>query len=319
MKEKWLSRLVSLIFLWIFLTSSSWAGQVVTEDVRSWAKEALEQEKALKTISAPDTVAVLYFCNETGWSDLDPLQKGLTIMLMTDLSKLKDIKVVERVKLQALVEELDLGVSGLVESETASRVGRLLGAEHLVGGDIIKGKIDSFQLESSLLKVPTEEVIGYPTAEGELLRELFRMEKDLLFEIIELLEVEVSPEQEADLREPLTTNLKALLYLFQAIQESDLRNYAKAAQFYQRALEEDPNLHQAKDFLQELDSLDSLQELDSLGLIPAPRKKSGALIQSLRDQTSLTDGLSYGDVQKREKTPGDIEKRGDTGQVRVEW
>lgn len=310
MKEKWLARLVSCTIFWVFLTSSSWAGQVVTEEVRSWVKEALEQEKALKTITAPNTVAVLYFYNETGLSNLDPLQKGLTLMLMTDLSKVKDIKVVERVKLQALVEELDITVSGLVESETVSRVGKLLGAEHLVGGDIIKGKIDEFQLKTSLLKVPTEEVFGHPTAEGELLRELFRMEKDLLFDIIEELKIEISPEIEADLREPLTTNLNALLYLFQGIQESDLRNYAKAAQFYQKASKEDPNLSQAKDFL---------HELDSLGFIPAPRKKSSALIQSLRNQTSLTDGLSFEDVQKREKKPGDIKKRGETGQVRFNW
>ncbi|MBE9580499.1 MAG: hypothetical protein IMF18_02650 [Proteobacteria bacterium] len=81
---------------------------MVTEEVRSWAKEALEQEKALKTISAPNTVAILYFYNKTEWSNLDLLQKGLTIMLITDLSKVEEIQIVERVKLQALVEELDL-------------------------------------------------------------------------------------------------------------------------------------------------------------------------------------------------------------------
>ena len=225
MKKKSFSALLSFLLILVVATASAWARQVVTEEVRSWAKEALEQEKALETISAPNTVAVLYFYNKTEWSNLDPLQKGLTLMLMTDLSKVEGIQIVERVKLQALVEELDLGVSGLVESETASRVGRLLGAEHLVGGDIITSKIDQFKLKSSLLKVSTEEVFGEPIVEGELLAELFRMEKELLFEIVEELKIKLSPEQEAELRKPLTDNLKALLYFFQGIEQSDLGNH----------------------------------------------------------------------------------------------
>ena len=71
-------------------------------------------------------------------------------MLITDLSKIKGIKVLERVKMQALVEELGLGISGLVEAKTFPRVGRLLGAQHLVGGDIVKGKMEDFQLPEGL-------------------------------------------------------------------------------------------------------------------------------------------------------------------------
>jgi TolB-like protein len=310
MKGKWLARLVTCTLFWVFLTSSSWAGQVVTEEVRWWAEKALKQEKALEAITEPNTVAVLYFNNKTGWSNLNLLEKGLTLMLITDLSKIKEIKVVERVKLQALVEELDLGVSGLVEPDLAPRVGKLLGAERLVGGDIIKGKNDEFQLKSSLLKVPTEKVLSQSAAKGELVRELFRMEKDLLFEIVEDLEIEISPKLEAELREPLTSNLNALLYLFQGIRQSDSGNYEKAAQSYQKALQEDPSLSPAKD---------SLQEVDSLGLIPARRKKSGALLRSLRDGTSLTDRVIPDEPVKRSMTPADTERRGDTGQVEVKW
>ena len=107
--------LLILIVLALFVTatsSPSWGGQVVTDDARTWAKQAVEQEKALKTIMGANTVAVLYFLDRTGKPDLDPLQKGLTVMLITDLSKVKSLTVVERVRLQAVAEELKLGVSG---------------------------------------------------------------------------------------------------------------------------------------------------------------------------------------------------------------
>lgn len=221
---------------------SSRAGQIVTDETRLWAKQALQKEKGLETTGASKTLAVLYFHNKTGWSKLDLLQKGLTIMLMTDLSKVKEIQLVERVKLQALVEELDLGVSGLVESENSSRLGRLLGASLLVGGDIVKGKPNEFGFESDLLSVPTEKALGRPMAKGLLLEELFHMEKELLFKIIKLLQIELSPELEEELREPMAASIDALLYLFEGIESSDQGDYEKASDFYGKALGEDPGL-----------------------------------------------------------------------------
>lgn len=106
------------------LVSPLSAGEVVTQNIKQWAKKALEEEKALRPIEARNTVAVLYFENKTGKSELDPLQKGLALMLITDLFTVKGLQVVERVKLQALVEEMGFGTSGLVEAGNAPRVDR---------------------------------------------------------------------------------------------------------------------------------------------------------------------------------------------------
>ena len=107
-------KLWGAIFLLIFSNSMLWAGEVVNKDMRAWAKKALEEEKALKAAPTRNTLAVPYFQNKTGQLDLDPLQKGIALMLMTDFSKIKGFQVVERVRLQALVEELGLRTSGLV-------------------------------------------------------------------------------------------------------------------------------------------------------------------------------------------------------------
>lgn len=259
MRRKWFSILLTFTLIWLVLTSSSWPGQVITQEVKLWAKKALQQEKTLKTTTAPNTLAVLYFHNQTGWSKLDLLQKGLALMLITDLSKIKGIKVLERVKMQALVEELGLGISGLVEAKTFPRVGRLLGAQHLVGGDIVKGKMEDFQLKSDLLKVPTERVFGQAMAEGKLLSELFRMEKDLVFEIIKLLKIELLSELRKELEKPLTTSTEALFYFLQGIKYSDWGDFDKAKESHVAALNEDPGFALAAEAIQEIESL-SLEE-----------------------------------------------------------
>ncbi len=43
MKKKELTILLGFVLFYAVLTSISWAGQVVTKDVKQWAKEAIEQ------------------------------------------------------------------------------------------------------------------------------------------------------------------------------------------------------------------------------------------------------------------------------------
>ena len=283
------------VLIWMALISSAWAGQVVTQDVKVWAKKALAEEKAIQAVAGKNTLAVLYFQNKTGQTGLDPLQKGIALMLTTDLSKVKGIQVVERIKLQALVDELSLSVSGLVEPNTAPRVGKLLGAQWIVGGLILEGKANQIQLQSNPLDVPAQEILGQPTVEGPFV-ELFRVEKDLLFEIIKLLQIELKPAEEVELRKPCSKNPRALTAFFKGIEASDREDYKAAGEFYQRALKEDPDICGASE---------GLRELQTLGLF-AGKKKSQEMLQSIRERTSLTDQLAPEDSVKRVKKPKEI-------------
>jgi TolB-like protein len=245
-------RMCMFVLTGVLLTTSSWAGQIVTDDLKTWAKEVLEQEEKMGALGASNTVAVLYFHNQTGVPEFDLLGKGLSLMILTDLSKAKGIQVVERAKLQALVQEMGLGASGLVDPDTSPRVGRLLGAGHLVGGNILKEKVDAFRLKAGLVNTSSKEVVGRPAVDGKLLVELLRMEKDLVFEIIQSLNVVLTPEEEAAIKQPLTESLAALMSLFKGLEESDLGNYLEAEKAYRKALQQDPNLTIAETFLEEL-------------------------------------------------------------------
>lgn len=254
MRKKLLHAMIAFLVFQMVMTPASWAGQVVTEELSSWAKNAIEQEKTISAVTAPNTIGILYFHNNTGQANFDPLQKGLPLMLMTDLAQVDEIQVVERVKLQALVEELDLGVSGLVDSQTAPRVGKLLGVRFLEGGEIFTGQITELQIDPNLLDVPDNLVFAQDGVQGDL-NELISIEKEILFDIIRLMKIKLTPEQKADLEKPLSISVAALLLLFKGIDASDAGNYEMAADFYQKALKEDPTLDIAKDALKEVKEL----------------------------------------------------------------
>ncbi len=282
------------VFILLAHTCTSRAGNVITNETREWARKTLQEEKSLKTVEAKNSLAVLYFQNKTGQEELDQLQKGFALMLITDLSSVKGMQVIERIKLQALVEEIGLGASGLVDSNTAPRVGKLLQAQWLAGGNITGSQQSKLRIKSDLLNVPTAKVVGQPASEG-MLPELFRIEKELLFEIIKLLNIKVTPEEEVRLRKPCSTNSKALFALFTGVDASDHEEYEKAATLYNKALKDDPNVCLAGE---------ALNELHDLGLI-SEKKKSGGLLRSLRDSTSLTNQLTPKEEIKREFTPKD--------------
>ncbi len=273
-------RIILPVFLlfWAVLSSYSFAGYIVTPEWRSWAQKVLAQEKELAGIMAPNTVGVLYFENLTSDPQLRPLGKGLALMLITDLSKVKRLQVVERVKLQALLEELKLSSSGLLAMNTAPRLGRLLGAHWLVGG-AFRGSREALEFQSHLFEVPKVRISASLKEKGKL-EAIFEIEKKILFTIIDTLQIELTPKEREELRKPLTTNLKALIWLSRGLEASDEGNYQEAAQYFQKSLQEDPDFILARH---------CFQELIQSGLIRI--RRTLALLRGLRAWTSLSDRL----------------------------
>ena len=281
-----------------FLTSYA-AGQVVTQEVRVWAKTTLKNEKKLSSVLANNSLAILYFFNRTGRSDLNSLQKGMTLMLLTDLSQIKDLQLLERVKLQALAEELKLGSSGLVDQQTAPRVGKLVGVRWIAGGEYVPGQGKNFVTQSRLLDVATSEISGQFSKEGTL-EDILTTEKELVLSIVDKLHISLKPEVEAAIRIPCSTSLKALDALFRGVDASDHGDYKQAGELYDEALQADPNVCVAAG---------AVQELKQKGLYSGPAGDTidlqSALAEtafSVSSQTSLTNALLPKDLIRQEHT-----------------
>ncbi len=107
--------------------------------------------------AGPGTVAVLYFENQ-GNEELEPLKVGLAQMMVTDLKGTPGVTVVERQQLQAILDELELGHSGMADPKTAAKVGKLLGAEWLVLGSYFE-MMGTLRIDARLVQVETGEIL----------------------------------------------------------------------------------------------------------------------------------------------------------------
>jgi len=86
------------------------------------------------------TVAVLPFVNSaigTANAELAPLSKGIADLLITDLAQNPAIRVVERENIASILAEQNLARDGRVDDATAARIGKLLGARHIVTGSFV--------------------------------------------------------------------------------------------------------------------------------------------------------------------------------------
>ena len=83
------------------------------------------------------SVGVVEFKNETsaGWWG-SGVGWELSGMLANELVATKAFSVVERNKLQSVIEEQNLGMSGRVSSGTGAKIGKLIGAKYLIMGTV---------------------------------------------------------------------------------------------------------------------------------------------------------------------------------------
>ncbi len=85
--------------------------------------------------SSQKDVAVLPFKNVSGNSGCK-IEYAVTEMLITELAKNKNFRIVERQRLEDILKESKFQMSGLSDSNNAIKFGRLTGAKYLIAGNI---------------------------------------------------------------------------------------------------------------------------------------------------------------------------------------
>ena len=104
------------------------------------------------------TVAIMYFNNNVFTKDArdyDGLSKGVADFLITEMSSNTAIRVVERDQVQRLIEEQKLVGAGQVDRETAVKVGKLLGAQHMIFGGFMADPKGNFRIDARAVNVET--------------------------------------------------------------------------------------------------------------------------------------------------------------------
>ena len=113
---------------------------------------------ALVAQSARPTVAIMYFNNNVitkDARDYDGLSKGLPDFLITEMAANPAIRVVERDQVQKLLDEQKLVGAGQVDRESAVKVGKLLGAQHMIFGGFMADPKGNFRIDARSVNVET--------------------------------------------------------------------------------------------------------------------------------------------------------------------
>ncbi|MFC1532041.1 tetratricopeptide repeat protein [Thermodesulfobacteriota bacterium] len=204
------------------------------------AEKALSKEKSLKTIKAdPNTVAVCYYQDLSTDKSLRAFQKALAAMVITDLSKIKSLKVIERVRLQALLEEMKLGQTGIVNAQTAPRVGRLLGAGNLIIGNLSKGSI---KVTTSL----TGTAAGTASATINE-KNFYELPGVIIMDVAKILKLKLTTEEQKSITKPHTKVYEAFIHFGNGLDALDAGKWEEAKNYFLLALKADPEFEMAEE------------------------------------------------------------------------
>jgi TolB-like protein len=200
-----------------------------------------------QALAGPGSVAVMYFQNQ-GNPELEPLKVGLSQMMTTDLVGAGGAKVVERVQLQAVLDELKLGHSSVVDRDTSAKVGKLLGAEYLVLGSYFS-LAGTLRVDARLVRVETGEVV-HAAGQNGAIGDLFDLQRKVAASFRERLGVLI-PGAVAALPERIAAvvgakPLDAVMALSEGLIALDNHELPRARESFERALVADPRLAEAQ-------------------------------------------------------------------------
>jgi TolB-like protein len=218
------------------------------KEIRQAAREAIAQEATLSAQPpTPNAIAVFPFRYVGTNEELRPLSRGLTHLMITDLGKLQRLTLLERERVQALVDELALTDAGRVDPGTGARSGRMLRAARVVQGSLqdVPGKTD-LRLDAAVVDATNSNVVATGTGSDQL-QQLFALEKQVLFRLLDQMGVAITPAERRALSERPTADLQAYLAFSRGLEAEDRGDFQGAEASYNAALARDPNFRQARE------------------------------------------------------------------------
>jgi len=145
--------------------------------------QAAGHVQAQENEPAPLTVAVFNF--ETKGEGVADLGEKIADLLTVFLSTEDGLQLVERAQIKKILEEMELGASGLVDSEKAARIGGMLGAQVLVTGRAFLVN-EKLYLTGKAISVDTSRV-NAQLAKGDLNEDLDAIVQKLATQMAEWL------------------------------------------------------------------------------------------------------------------------------------
>lgn len=165
-------------------------------------------------------------------------------MLITDLSKVRDIDIVEREKLEELIKEIKLGKSSYFDQSTAQKLGKGLGAASILTGAfyILDG---SLRIDARLINVETGKIIAADEVTGKT-TDFFSLHKQLVNLLVKSLSINYNAKTQPVIDYDNKIELTAVVNYSNAIAYEDNGLQENASEILETTLQQYPEFLFAK-------------------------------------------------------------------------
>jgi tetratricopeptide (TPR) repeat protein len=215
------------------------------KELHAAARSALVHEAELaRTPPDPNTIAVFPFRYTGQDSTLRPLERGLAALVVSDLSHVRSLRLVERERLQALLDELQLTTSGRVDPATGARSGHLVGAGQVVQGQFQEYPSASLRLDAALVRASDAQVAATGTGRNPI-DQLFDLEKSVVFQLVGQMGIPLTPAESIAISERPTRDLQAFLLYSRGLEAQDRGDFRAAGEAFRAASQRDPSFQAA--------------------------------------------------------------------------
>lgn len=191
-------------------------------------RDAMRREAALSsTPPEAGTIAVMPWTFVGSDASLRPLGHGVAHLVLQDLAKVSSLKLVERERVQVLLDEMALAAGGRVDPRTAARAGRLLRAERVVHG-VIRQTREGIHIEATVVRTSDGSIEANGGA-GDRLERLFALEKTVLLGLVDQMGLVLSAAERRALTERPVQDLQGFLALSRGLEAEARPTPANAA------------------------------------------------------------------------------------------
>jgi len=214
------------------------------QELQVAAKVAVAQEQQLSTQQgSARTVAVMPLRFVGPDSTLKPLERGLAELITIDLARSGQLVIVERARLQALLDEMAVQRSGQTDSSTNVRAGKIVQAGRIVNGQILQDA-GRLRVDAAIVNTQTSGVQGGAANENTI-EQLFAIQKVIVLQLFDSLGVTLTTAERNAIEQRPTRSLQAFLAYSRGLQFEDQGQYDAAARSFNDAVRLDPSFGMA--------------------------------------------------------------------------
>ena len=218
---------------------------LVSRKLKEDAFLAVENESKIDVDTIPaNSIAVVDFDGSQLPPDLAPVSRGLAEFTAIDLSKVSSLRVVDRLKIDALLNELKLSSLQSSDPHYAPRVGRLLGGRRIITGSVLSAGDNRLQLNGAVVNTADSSTELTGPTEGDL-SEFFKLQKDFVFKVIDSLGVQLTLEERDAINEVPTESFLAFIAYCRGLDYQSQGNIDAARREFQTAAANDKGFVQA--------------------------------------------------------------------------